>query len=124
MFPRRSRRLVCLFAGAGPSPAPCRSHSVCTPWGLPALSSRTGKMIAWLKRAFPDFFLALVLTGVALLFFLLSFGTSYHQLAIGLLASAVSWVLLILMLESAWRLVTAALRYLGIEGSEEARSGR
>ena len=81
-------------------------------------------MIAWLKRAFPDFFLALVLTAVALLFFLLSLGTSYHQLAIGLLASAVSWVLLILMLESAWRLVTAALRYLGIEGSEEARSGR
>ena len=81
-------------------------------------------MIAWLKSAFPDFFLALVLTAVALLFFLLSLGTSYHQLAIGLLASAVSWVLLILMLESAWRLVTAALRYLGIEGSEEARSGR
>ena len=81
-------------------------------------------MIAWLKRAFPDFFMALVLTGVALIIFLASFGTSYHQLAIGLLASAVSWVLLILMLESAWRLVTAALRYLGIEGSVEARSGR
>ena len=81
-------------------------------------------MIAWLKRAFPDFFLALVLTAVALLFFLLSLGTSYHQLAIGLLASAVSWVVLILLLESAWRLVTPVLRYLGIEGNEKACSGR
>jgi hypothetical protein len=80
-------------------------------------------MISWLKRAFPDFFLALALTGVALIFFLLTFGTSYHQLAIGLVASAVSWVVLILLLESVWRLVTAVLRYLGIEGNEKARSG-
>ena len=57
-------------------------------------------------------------------FFLLSFGTTYHQLAIGLLASAVSWVLLILLLESAWRLVTPVLRYLGIESNEKAHSGR
>jgi hypothetical protein len=80
-------------------------------------------MIAWLKNAFPDFFLALALTCIALIFFLLTFGTSYHQLAIGLLASAVSWVVLILLLESMWRLVTAVLRYLGIEGNEKARSG-
>jgi hypothetical protein len=81
-------------------------------------------MIVWIKSAFPDFFLALVLTGVALIIFLASFGTSYHQLAIGLLASAVSWVLLILLLESAWQLVTPVLRYLGIESNEKARSGR
>ena len=81
-------------------------------------------MIVWLKRAFPDFFLALVLTGVALLFFLLSFGTSYHQMAIGLLASAVSWVVLILLLESTWQLVPPVLRYLGIESNEKAHSGR
>jgi hypothetical protein len=81
-------------------------------------------MIAWLKRAFPDFFLALALTGVALIIFLASFGTSYHQLAIGLLASAVSWVLLIFLLESAWQLVTPVLRSLGIESNEKARSGR
>jgi hypothetical protein len=80
-------------------------------------------MIVWLKSAFPDFFLALVFTSVAVVIFLLTLGTSYHQLAIGLLASAVSWILLILLLESSWRLVTAALRYLGIEGNEKARSG-
>jgi len=81
------------------------------------------KMVRWIKRAFPDFFLALALTGAALIFFLLTFGTSYHQLAIGLLASAVAWVLLIILLESVWRLVTALLRYLGIEGDQTEWSG-
>jgi hypothetical protein len=80
-------------------------------------------MVRWLKRAFPDFFLALALTGAALIIFLVSFGTTYHQLAIALLASAVAWVLLIILLESAWRLVTAVLRYLGIEVDQTACPG-
>jgi alpha/beta superfamily hydrolase len=50
-------------------------------------------MIRWLRSTYPDLFVALILSFAALIAFFASKGTAYHQLAIGLLASAVSWLL-------------------------------
>ena len=80
-------------------------------------------MIRWLKREYPDFFLWLALTSAAVIMLLASFGTTYHQPAIGLLTSAVAWLLLIALFECAWRLVMAALHRLGIETDEMTHSG-
>jgi hypothetical protein len=81
-------------------------------------------MIRWFRSTYPDLLAALILTLVALIAFLGSKGTAYHQLAIGLLASAVAWLLLTIVLECAWQLITVALRYFGVEADQRARSGR
>jgi hypothetical protein len=80
-------------------------------------------MIGWLKREYPDFFVWLALGSAAVILFFVSFGTTCHQFAIGLLTSAVAWLLLITLFECAWQLVTAALHHLGVEISETMSSG-
>jgi hypothetical protein len=81
-------------------------------------------MIRWLRSTYPDLLAALILTFAALIAFLGSKGTTYHQLAIGMLASAVTWLLLTIVLECAWQLITVALRCFGVEADQRARSGR
>jgi len=81
-------------------------------------------MIRWLRSTYPDLFVALILSFAALIAFFASKGTAYHQLAIGLLASAVSWLLLTIVLECIWQLITVTLRYFGVETSQRTRSGR
>jgi len=81
-------------------------------------------MIRWFRSTYPDLLVALILTFAALIAFLASKGTTYHRLAIGLLASAVAWLLLTIVLECAWQLITVTLRYFGVEADQRARSGR
>jgi hypothetical protein len=80
-------------------------------------------MIGWIKREYPDFFVGLALTSAAIIVFLISFGTTYHRLAIALLTSAVAWLLLSTLFECAWRLAVAVLRHLGIEIDKTMPSG-
>ncbi len=79
-------------------------------------------MIKWLKREFPDFFLWLGLTGGAVIAFVVSDGTTFHQFATGLLSASVTLLVLSSLFESIWRILMAALHHTNADLAETTHS--
>jgi hypothetical protein len=63
-------------------------------------------MQKWLKENHAPAWVALI--GFALIAFWISAGTPYHQLAIGLLAAAVTLLVVMLVFETLWWIAVAA----------------
>jgi hypothetical protein len=58
------------------------------------------------------------LVGGAIIFFWISRGTQFHQLAIGLLLSATTLTIALALFELCWRVGISAARFIGLENSD------
>jgi hypothetical protein len=58
------------------------------------------------------------LIGGAIIFFWISRGTQFHQLAIGILLSAITLTLALALFELCWRVGISAARFFGLENSD------
>jgi ABC-type proline/glycine betaine transport system permease subunit len=58
------------------------------------------------------------LIGGATLFFWISRGTEFHQLAIGILLSAITLTIALALFELCWRVGISAARLFGLENSD------